>query len=88
MLVVLSDLHLADGTAGKHNLSHQAFEEILLSNVATAARKNEALDLRLVLDGDIIDLIRMDAGISKCKVHASHRAISTGRGSSNMIGIA
>lgn len=32
MLVVISDLHFTDGTAGEHNLPVEAFDDVFLSD--------------------------------------------------------
>lgn len=59
MLVIISDLHLVDGSAGDHNVKGEAFQlwmEELLA-LALARRANE---LVLLFLGDIIDLIRTE----------------------------
>lgn len=58
MLVVISDLHFVDGTAGEHNLPTSAFTSVFLSSIVSLAKQNEATNLRLLLLGDIPDLIR------------------------------
>jgi UDP-2,3-diacylglucosamine pyrophosphatase LpxH len=58
MLVVLSDLHFVDGTAGKHNLPAKAFQRVFLSSILSLAEKNQATEVKLLLLGDIPDLIR------------------------------
>lgn len=58
MLVVISDLHFVDGTSGNHNLPAKAFEKVFLSSIVGLAVKNQATELKLVLLGDIPDLIR------------------------------
>lgn len=58
MLVVISDLHLVDGTAGSHNVSPAAFEGVFLAHLAALARQKGARELTLVLLGDILDLVR------------------------------
>ncbi|MBE2219954.1 MAG: hypothetical protein IAF02_00350 [Anaerolineae bacterium] len=58
MLVVISDLHFVDGTSGNHNLPSKAFEQVFLSNIVGLAQKNKATELKLLLLGDIPDLIR------------------------------
>lgn len=58
MLVVISDLHFVDGTSGNHNLPSKAFEQVFLSSIVSLAQKNEATELKLLLLGDIPDLIR------------------------------
>lgn len=68
MLVVISDLHLIDGTAAAHNVSPAAFESVLFSHIVALARHKGARELTLVLLGDILDPIRTtrwfeDAGV-------------------------
>ena len=58
MLVVISDLHFVDGTSGNHNLPSKAFEQVFISNIVGLAQKNKATELKLLLLGDIPDLIR------------------------------
>lgn len=58
MLVVISDLHFVDGTSGNHNLPAKAFEQVFLSSIVGLAQKNKATELKLLLLGDIPDLIR------------------------------
>lgn len=61
MLVFISDLHFVDGTAGEHNLPLEAFE-IMFDDLATRARdpKRKVQEIKLVLLGDIIDLLRSE----------------------------
>ncbi|MCA9958021.1 MAG: hypothetical protein KC443_03245 [Anaerolineales bacterium] len=58
MLIVLSDLHFVDETAGKHNLPPDAFEEVFLSDIVELAVRKRAKEITLLLLGDIPDLIR------------------------------
>jgi UDP-2,3-diacylglucosamine pyrophosphatase LpxH len=58
MLVVISDLHFVDGSSGNHNLPAKAFEQVFLSSIVGLAQKNKATELKLLLLGDIPDLIR------------------------------
>ena len=60
MLVVISDLHFVDGTSGDHNLPTDAFESVFLSDVIALARTRQATELKLLLLGDIPDLIRSE----------------------------
>ena len=60
MLVIISDLHFSDGTAGEHNLPARAFTEVFLSKIASLANDNECKEIKLLLLGDIIDLIRSE----------------------------
>ena len=60
MLVVISDLHFVDATAGEHNLPVGAFKKVFLSNIISLAKKNKATEVKLLLLGDIPDLIRSE----------------------------
>ncbi len=60
MLVVISDLHFVDGTAGDHNVNCQAFK-IFFEDIFGIAKKNGVKDITLVFNGDIFDLIRTEA---------------------------
>ncbi|MCC7539352.1 MAG: hypothetical protein IT379_24220 [Deltaproteobacteria bacterium] len=57
MLVVISDLHFVDGTAGDHNVSCDAFL-IWMDDVLTLAEDKKAKTLDFLFLGDIFDLIR------------------------------
>lgn len=58
MLVVISDIHLTDGTSGE-TIDHRAFKKFVLTleDMADAAKAKE---IEIVLLGDIFDLIRSD----------------------------
>lgn len=58
MLVVISDIHFVDGTAGEHNLPYSAFETVFLSDIASLAKDKQAKEIKLLLLGDILDVIR------------------------------
>ena len=58
MIVVISDIHFVDGTAGEHNLPYSAFESVFLADIASRAKEKGAKEIKIVLLGDIIDLIR------------------------------
>jgi len=60
MLIVISDLHFVDATAGDHNLPARAFKQVFMSNIISLARKNQATEIKLLLLGDIPDLIRSE----------------------------
>lgn len=60
MLVVISDLHFSDGTAGEHNLHESAFKDVFLSDIASLAKDKECKEIKILLLGDIIDLIRSE----------------------------
>jgi UDP-2,3-diacylglucosamine pyrophosphatase LpxH len=59
MLVVISDLHFVDGTAGAHNVSCDAFLGFF-DDVLTLAEEKQATSLDLLFLGDIFDLIRTE----------------------------
>lgn len=56
MLVFFSDIHLTDGTSGE-TINAGAFD-IFADQVADLARKRKAKEVRLVLLGDGLDVIR------------------------------
>lgn len=58
MLVVISDLHFVDGTAGEHDVPPRAFETVFLSHIETLAKRNNVKKIKILLLGDIIDLLR------------------------------
>jgi UDP-2,3-diacylglucosamine pyrophosphatase LpxH len=58
MLVAISDIHFVDGTAGEHNLPFSAFKSVFLSDIASLAMEKEAKEVKVLLLGDIIDLLR------------------------------
>lgn len=58
MLIIISDLHFVDGTAGEHNLPAAAFESVFMSDVVALAQHKGATEIKLVLLGDIPDLVR------------------------------
>ena len=63
MLVFISDLHFVDGSAGEHNLSPRAFEYFFDDLVAIATKpSNEIKEIKIVLLGDIFDLLRTTTG--------------------------
>jgi UDP-2,3-diacylglucosamine pyrophosphatase LpxH len=68
MLIIVSDLHFRDGTAGEHNVSTRAFEGILedLSNGAKSARAKE---VKIVFLGDIFDLLRTEIWFDVPEAH-------------------
>ena len=59
MLVFISDLHFVDETAGKHNLPSSAFEKFFTA-IKAHADKAKAKELKIVLLGDIFDLLRTE----------------------------
>lgn len=61
MLIVISDLHFVDETAGKHNLQYGAFEDVFLSDVAAFVKdKKDIKEVKILLLGDIVDLLRSE----------------------------
>lgn len=60
MLIVVSDLHFADGSAGVHCLSAEVVRRELTA-LGARARYAGARDIKLVLLGDIYDLLRTEA---------------------------
>ena len=63
MLILLSDLHLMDGTAGVHHLTIGAVREAF-DDLAKIANKAKPKDIKIVLLGDIFDLIRTERWFS------------------------
>lgn len=59
MLILLSDLHFMDGTAGVDNLPVRIYER-MLSDMAAHAREARAKEVKIALLGDIFDLIRTE----------------------------
>nr|WP_251009604.1 MULTISPECIES: metallophosphoesterase [unclassified Bacillus (in: firmicutes)] len=65
MIILISDLHLMDGTAGRHQLDAEVFMDtfVELARQATAAVKHlneKDQDIKIVLLGDIFDVIRTE----------------------------
>jgi UDP-2,3-diacylglucosamine pyrophosphatase LpxH len=58
MLIILSDIHLTDGTASR-NVNPEAFS-ILRREITHHAGDKKAQEIHLVLLGDIFDLVRTD----------------------------
>lgn len=59
MLVFISDLHFADGTAGEHNINPRAFEYFFNDLIGVATdEKNAIKEVKVVFLGDIFDLLR------------------------------
>lgn len=67
MLVVISDLHLIDGTAGQHNPRQDLFEEVFLNWLPELAQNRGAKEFKVLLLGDIVDLIRTERWLDKKK---------------------
>lgn len=68
MLVVISDLHFVDETAGAHNLPVGAFEDVFLSSIVSLARDKVATELVLLLLGDMPDLVRSQQWFEEAEV--------------------
>ncbi len=64
MLVFMSDLHFVDETAGKHNIPASAFGKFF-NNIKIQAEKAKAAELKIILLGDIFDLLRTEAWFSE-----------------------
>jgi len=61
MIVFISDLHLVDETAGKHNIPAKAFKKFLDSiKIHSDNTKNEDKEVKIVFLGDIFDLLRTE----------------------------
>ena len=58
MLIVISDIHFTDGTVGEHNLQYSAFESVFMLDVATLAKNKKAKEVKILLLGDIVDVLR------------------------------
>ena len=58
MLVVISDIHLTDLSTA-HNVHGTAFD-LMCKEITTAAQAKGAVELHVVLLGDIFDLVRTD----------------------------
>ncbi len=64
MLVFISDLHFVDGSAGEHNIPWRAFDyffDDLVGIINRPSNKGKIKELKLVLLGDIFDLLRTTA---------------------------
>lgn len=59
MIIVISDLHLMDGSAGAHHVDAGVFRSTF-TDLAAHAREAQARDLKLVFLGDVFDLIRSE----------------------------
>ena len=60
MLVIISDLHFADGTAGEHNVPAEAFRSVFFSDITSLAKEKKAKEIKILLLGDVVDLIRSE----------------------------
>jgi len=59
MLIVVSDFHLMDGTAGAHHVEPGVFRSTM-HDLAAHAREAQATEITLLLLGDVYDLIRTE----------------------------
>ncbi len=59
MIVLLSDLHFMDGTAGEHNILAKTFYEVMC-DIRMKAQSVKASEIKLVFLGDIFDLLRSE----------------------------
>lgn len=57
LCVSLSDIHLTDGTVGFQNLEDTVWNEFY-DGLAAHCRRNNIEDVTLILDGDVVDMIR------------------------------
>ncbi|MBI3398311.1 MAG: hypothetical protein HY026_03645 [Deltaproteobacteria bacterium] len=82
MLVVISDLHFVDETAGKHNLPYGVFEDVFLSDVAALVKdKKEIKEVKILLLGDIVDLLRSEQwfDIGESTIRGGRMVLKTSR---------
>jgi len=64
MLIIISDLHLIDGTAGTHHVPADAFK-IFFENISTSTKRlkeqgGEIQEIKLVFLGDLFELLRTE----------------------------
>ncbi|TKI12516.1 hypothetical protein FC696_12730 [Bacillus wiedmannii] len=59
MLIFISDLHLMDGTAGADHLDSDAFQATF-KDLSLHAKKAEAQNVKIILLGDIFDILRSE----------------------------
>jgi UDP-2,3-diacylglucosamine pyrophosphatase LpxH len=59
VLIVISDLHLMDGTAGAHHLDPGGVRSVML-DLAAHAREAQATEITLLFLGDVFDLYRTE----------------------------
>ena len=57
---MISDLHLIDSTAGKHNIDTEAFKDVFCTWIPALLESKKAKELKVLLLGDIVDLIRTE----------------------------
>lgn len=59
MLIVVSDFHLMDGTAGAHHVEPGVFRSTM-NDLAAHAREAKATEITILFLGDIFDLVRTE----------------------------
>ena len=59
MLIVVSDFHLMDGSAGAHHVEPGVFRSTM-ADLAAHAREAQATDITIVFLGDVYDLVRTE----------------------------
>jgi hypothetical protein len=59
MLIVVSDFHLMDGTAGAHHVEPGVFRSTM-NDLAAHARESQATELSILFLGDLFDLVRTE----------------------------
>src|SRR6266571_2617239 len=59
MLIVISDLHLMDGTAGAHHVTPGIFRSTMV-DLAAHAREAQATEITFLILGDLFDLYRTE----------------------------
>ncbi len=57
LCVVISDIHLTDGSVGIQNLSNKAWDDFF-NKIEDTCRNKQIKEVHLIFDGDFIDLIR------------------------------
>jgi UDP-2,3-diacylglucosamine pyrophosphatase LpxH len=68
MLVAISDLHLVDETAGRHNFAAAAFTNVFFPHLVSIIRSKNARELKLVLLGDTFDFLHTDQWFEEAPV--------------------
>jgi UDP-2,3-diacylglucosamine pyrophosphatase LpxH len=73
MLVILSDIHLTDGTSGT-TIVPRAFQKFgsILSDIVGDPRQAQIKEIQIVLLGDIFDVIRSSLWLRKENQHLTH----------------
>ncbi|MDH5510894.1 MAG: hypothetical protein OEZ32_11145 [Nitrospinota bacterium] len=58
MLIIISDLHFSDGSAGDHNVRAKAFTQVFLRDIISVVKNDPPRKVTLLLLGDIFELAR------------------------------